>query len=145
MSQPKYLFADFDGFVIIFLFLCRAHPVPFMDFGVKFLCDVLDSVMLYPGQQRQKYYDLIVSGSYTPQTVPLGGKALAERLHPQTAAQAQPDTVPIGCVQPSRCLNSQQFGDPAVFFFVFCFSSSPRRSGAVSLASWPCWQPAYRP
>lgn len=50
-------------------------------------------MMLCPGQQRQKYYDLIVSGSYTPQTVPLGGKALAERLQTQTAAQTQPDTV----------------------------------------------------
>ena len=43
------------------------------------------------GQQRTKYYDLIVSGSYTPQTVPLGGKALTERLQP--AAPPQPDTV----------------------------------------------------
>ncbi|XP_034046456.1 histone-lysine N-methyltransferase SETD1A [Thalassophryne amazonica] len=42
------------------------------------------------GQQRHKYYDLIVNGSYTPQTVPLGGKALTDRLQPQTPAQ--PDT-----------------------------------------------------
>ncbi|XP_028671387.2 histone-lysine N-methyltransferase SETD1A isoform X1 [Erpetoichthys calabaricus] len=32
------------------------------------------------GQQRMKYYDLIVNGSYTPQTVPTGGKALSEKL-----------------------------------------------------------------
>ncbi|XP_028310215.1 histone-lysine N-methyltransferase SETD1A [Gouania willdenowi] len=44
------------------------------------------------GQQRQKYYDLIVSGSYTPQTVPLGGKALTERLPPPTPATPQSDT-----------------------------------------------------
>ncbi|XP_029944923.1 histone-lysine N-methyltransferase SETD1A isoform X3 [Salarias fasciatus] len=42
------------------------------------------------GQQRQKYYDLIVNGSYTPQTVPLGGKALTDRLQPQAPAPAQP-------------------------------------------------------
>ncbi|XP_030637039.1 histone-lysine N-methyltransferase SETD1A [Chanos chanos] len=42
------------------------------------------------GQQRMKYYDLIVNGSYTPQTVPTGGKALAERLQPLTAGH--PDT-----------------------------------------------------
>lgn len=47
----------------------------------------------YPGQQRQKYYDLIVNGSYTPQTVPLGGKALTDRVQPQAPAQPQPDTV----------------------------------------------------
>ncbi|CAL8274571.1 unnamed protein product [Lota lota] len=43
------------------------------------------------GQQRQKYYDLLVSGSFTPQTVPLGGKALTERL-PPTQPVTQPDT-----------------------------------------------------
>lgn len=47
----------------------------------------------YAGQQRQKYYDLIVNGSYTPQTVPLGGKALTDRLQPQAPTQPQPDTV----------------------------------------------------
>lgn len=47
----------------------------------------------YTGQQRQKYYDLIVNGSYTPQTVPLGGKALTDRLQPQATTQPQPDTV----------------------------------------------------
>lgn len=48
-----------------------------------------------PGQQRQKYYDLIVNGSYTPQTVPLGGKALADSVQPQTPTPTQPtsDTV----------------------------------------------------
>nr|XP_033802521.1 histone-lysine N-methyltransferase SETD1A [Geotrypetes seraphini] len=35
------------------------------------------------GQQRMKYYDLIVSGSYTPQTVPTSGKALTEKFLPQ--------------------------------------------------------------
>uniref|UniRef100_H3DBT3 SET domain containing 1A, histone lysine methyltransferase n=1 Tax=Tetraodon nigroviridis TaxID=99883 RepID=H3DBT3_TETNG len=44
------------------------------------------------GQQRQKYYDLIVNGSYTPQTVPLGGKALADSVQPQTPTQPTPDT-----------------------------------------------------
>ncbi|KTF96243.1 hypothetical protein cypCar_00003587 [Cyprinus carpio] len=42
------------------------------------------------GQQRMKYYDLIVSGSYTPQTVPTGGKALTEKFQPP--APTQPDT-----------------------------------------------------
>lgn len=46
-----------------------------------------------PGQQRQKYYDLIVNGSYTPQTVPLGGKALADSVQPQTPTQPTSDTV----------------------------------------------------
>lgn len=55
------------------------------------------TMFLCPGQQRQKYYDLIVSGSYTPQTVPLGGKALAERLQNQTPTQTQPDTVVSCC------------------------------------------------
>uniref|UniRef100_A0A3P9H8D0 Histone-lysine N-methyltransferase SETD1A n=1 Tax=Oryzias latipes TaxID=8090 RepID=A0A3P9H8D0_ORYLA len=44
------------------------------------------------GQQRQKYYDLIVNGSYTPQTVPLGGKALTDKVQPQPPTQPQPDT-----------------------------------------------------
>ncbi|XP_008414545.1 histone-lysine N-methyltransferase SETD1A [Poecilia reticulata] len=47
------------------------------------------------GQQRQKYYDLIVNGSYTPQTVPLGGKALTDSVQSQTPAQPQPDTSEI--------------------------------------------------
>ncbi|KAL8176524.1 UNVERIFIED_CONTAM: hypothetical protein K2H54_035948, partial [Gekko kuhli] len=32
------------------------------------------------GQQRMKYYELIVNGSYTPQTVPTGGKMLNEKF-----------------------------------------------------------------
>lgn len=48
-------------------------------------------VFVCVGQQRMKYYDLIVSGSYTPQTVPTGGKALSEKFQP--SALAQPDTV----------------------------------------------------
>ncbi|CAI5791060.1 histone-lysine N-methyltransferase SETD1A [Podarcis lilfordi] len=32
------------------------------------------------GQQRMKYYELIVNGSYTPQTVPTGGKTLNEKF-----------------------------------------------------------------
>uniref|UniRef100_A0A3Q2Q5Q5 SET domain containing 1A, histone lysine methyltransferase n=1 Tax=Fundulus heteroclitus TaxID=8078 RepID=A0A3Q2Q5Q5_FUNHE len=47
------------------------------------------------GQQRQKYYDLIVNGSYTPQTVPLGGKALTDSVQSQTPAQPQTDTTEI--------------------------------------------------
>uniref|UniRef100_A0A3Q2TWB3 SET domain containing 1A, histone lysine methyltransferase n=1 Tax=Fundulus heteroclitus TaxID=8078 RepID=A0A3Q2TWB3_FUNHE len=39
------------------------------------------------GQQRQKYYDLIVNGSYTPQTVPLGGKALTDSVQSQTPTE----------------------------------------------------------
>lgn len=35
----------------------------------------------------------MVNGSYTPQTVPLGGKALADSVQPQTLTQPQPDTV----------------------------------------------------
>lgn len=66
-----------------------------------------DCVMLCSGQQRQKYYDLIVSGSYTPQTVPLGGKALAERLQTQMTAQTQPDTVASHC-RHERCLKTQR-------------------------------------
>ena len=50
-------------------------------------------LLCYSGQQRQKYYDLIVNGSYTPQTVPLGGKALTDKVQPQTPTQLQPDTV----------------------------------------------------
>ncbi|XP_062840971.1 histone-lysine N-methyltransferase SETD1A [Trichomycterus rosablanca] len=42
------------------------------------------------GQQRMKYYDLIVNGTYTPQTVPTGGKASTEKFQPP--APAQPDT-----------------------------------------------------
>ncbi|MEE6527645.1 hypothetical protein FKM82_029173, partial [Ascaphus truei] len=34
------------------------------------------------GQQRQKYYDLVVSGSFTAQTVPTCGKGAQERLQP---------------------------------------------------------------
>lgn len=48
-------------------------------------------MLVFLGQQRMKYYDLIVSGSYTPQTVPTGGKALIEKFQPP--APAQPDTV----------------------------------------------------
>ncbi|MED6244987.1 hypothetical protein ATANTOWER_029056 [Ataeniobius toweri] len=47
------------------------------------------------GQQRQKYYDLIVNGSYTPQTVPLGGKALTDSVQSQNPAHPQPDTSEI--------------------------------------------------
>lgn len=45
-----------------------------------------------------KYYELIVNGSYTPQTVPTGGKALTERFQPPAPAPApaQPDTVSSG-------------------------------------------------
>lgn len=50
-------------------------------------------LLFHAGQQRQKYYDLIVNGSYTPQTVPLGGKALADSVQPQTPTQPAPDTV----------------------------------------------------
>ncbi|KAM4697671.1 histone-lysine N-methyltransferase SETD1A [Rhinophrynus dorsalis] len=35
------------------------------------------------GQQRQKYYDLIVKGSYNPQTVPTGARWAQERLQPE--------------------------------------------------------------
>nr|KAF6355976.1 SET domain containing 1A, histone lysine methyltransferase [Myotis myotis] len=38
------------------------------------------------GQQRMKYYELIVNGSYTPQTVPTGGKALSEKFQGPGAA-----------------------------------------------------------
>lgn len=38
-----------------------------------------------------KYYDLIVNGTYTPQTVPTGGKALSEKCPP--SAPTNPDTV----------------------------------------------------
>lgn len=48
-------------------------------------------IVCFLGQQRMKYYDLIVSGSYTPQTVPTGGKALTEKFQPP--APTQPDTV----------------------------------------------------
>lgn len=33
-----------------------------------------------------KYYELIVNGSYTPQTVPTGGKALSEKFQGSSAA-----------------------------------------------------------
>lgn len=54
---------------------------------------IFSLLLFHPGQQRQKYYDLIVNGSYTPQTVPLGGKALADSVQPQTPTQPTPDTV----------------------------------------------------
>ncbi|XP_029106167.1 histone-lysine N-methyltransferase SETD1A isoform X2 [Scleropages formosus] len=44
------------------------------------------------GQQRMKYYDLIVSGTYTPQTVPTGGKALSEKFQAPAPASTHPDT-----------------------------------------------------
>uniref|UniRef100_K7FBM2 SET domain containing 1A, histone lysine methyltransferase n=1 Tax=Pelodiscus sinensis TaxID=13735 RepID=K7FBM2_PELSI len=40
------------------------------------------------GQQRMKYYELIVNGSYTPQTVPTGGKSLSEKF-PAPVTQAE--------------------------------------------------------
>lgn len=49
-----------------------------------------DGSPLPPGQQRMKYYELIVNGSYTPQTVPTGGKALSEKFQGSGAA---PETV----------------------------------------------------
>ncbi|XP_066579328.1 histone-lysine N-methyltransferase SETD1A [Amia ocellicauda] len=58
------------------------------------------------GQQRMKYYDLIVSGSYTPQTVPTGGKALSERFLPPPLAH--PDTVS----EARRRVSSDTLGGP---------------------------------
>lgn len=40
-----------------------------------------------------KLYDLIVNGTFTPQTVPTGGKTFTEKFQPP--APAQPDTVQI--------------------------------------------------
>ncbi|XP_067883421.1 histone-lysine N-methyltransferase SETD1A-like, partial [Heterodontus francisci] len=37
------------------------------------------------GQQRMKYFELIVNGFYTPQTVPTGGKALVDKFPPHQA------------------------------------------------------------
>lgn len=59
--------------------------------------------VLYPGQQRQKYYDLIVNGSYTPQTVPLGGKALTDRVQPQAPTQPQPQPQPDTVFSQHNC------------------------------------------
>lgn len=61
------------------------------------------------GQQRQKYYDLIVNGSYTPQTVPLGGKALTDRVQPQAPTQPQPPPQPQP--QPDTVLSLHSFND----------------------------------
>lgn len=47
---------------------------------------LLVPIFLPPGQQRMKYYELIVNGSYTPQTVPTGGKALSEKFQGSGAA-----------------------------------------------------------
>lgn len=48
-----------------------------------------------------KYYELIVNGSYTPQTVPTGGKALSEKFQGSGAA---PETVrSLRWLQPSLC------------------------------------------
>lgn len=52
-----------------------------------FLClTLLVPIFLLLGQQRMKYYELIVNGSYTPQTVPTGGKALSEKFQGPGAA-----------------------------------------------------------
>ncbi|KAK7938735.1 hypothetical protein WMY93_002061 [Mugilogobius chulae] len=61
------------------------------------------------GQQRQKYYDLIVNGSYTPQTVPLGGKALSDqtRVQPPAPAPAQPQPQPDTSSELRRRLSSE--------------------------------------
>ncbi|XP_026064221.1 histone-lysine N-methyltransferase SETD1B isoform X1 [Carassius auratus] len=59
------------------------------------------------GQQRMKYYDLIVSGSYTPQTVPTGGKALTEKFQPPVPTQ--PDT----SSDVRRRLSTDQMAAPA--------------------------------
>ncbi|KAI9539494.1 hypothetical protein NQZ68_005574 [Dissostichus eleginoides] len=58
------------------------------------------------GQQRQKYYDLMVNGSYTPQTVPLGGKALTDRLPPPAPAPAPPQPQPDTSSEVRRRLSS---------------------------------------
>ncbi|GAB0202423.1 histone-lysine N-methyltransferase SETD1A-like [Grus japonensis] len=39
--------------------------------------DIIHAQLDIKGQQRMKYYELIVNGAYTPQTVPTGGKAAA--------------------------------------------------------------------
>ncbi|XP_037331899.2 histone-lysine N-methyltransferase SETD1A [Pungitius pungitius] len=59
------------------------------------------------GQQRQKYYDLIVNRSYTPQTVPLGGKALTDRVPPQAPTQPQPQPQPDTSTEVRRRLSSE--------------------------------------
>lgn len=57
------------------------------------------------GQQRMKYYELIVNGSYTPQTVPTGGKALSEKFQGSGAA---PETT-----EPRRRSSSDTAAYPA--------------------------------
>lgn len=117
---------------------------------------------VHPGQQRQKYYDLIVNGSYTPQTVPLGGKALTDRLQPQAPTQPQPDTVLLQhnlycyCLKMSSlkslhkqhlytlCLisNVQRVCNKLSIFLVL---SSHLKSGGGSPVSSQCWQRAFKP
>lgn len=45
-----------------------------------------------------KYYELIVNGSYTPQTVPTGGKALSEKF--QGSGTATETVRSCGCHSP---------------------------------------------
>lgn len=77
-----------------------------------------------------------MNGSYTPQTVPLGGKALAERLQSQTPAQTQPDTVPWTNTELRCCVEMH-----TVEFFILGISlvHSHQRSGAASPASLLFW------
>lgn len=108
-----------------------------------------------PGQQRQKYYDLIVNGSYTPQTVPLGGKALADSVQPQTPTQPTPDTVLFQkknarFYQLTRCVTSEDVSPlrrtpTKDHTACICFRGSPQTSGGGSPASSLFWQQGSRP
>lgn len=70
-----------------------------------------------------------MNGSYTPQTVPLGGKALAERLQPQTPAQTQPDTVPWTNTELRCCLELHTVeGEGARIVFHFGYFSCTQSS-----------------
>ncbi|XP_048477220.1 histone-lysine N-methyltransferase SETD1A-like [Rhincodon typus] len=47
--------------------------------------NVIHAQLDIKGQQRMKYFELIVNGYYTPQTVPTGGKALVDKFPPYQA------------------------------------------------------------
>ncbi|XP_078391614.1 histone-lysine N-methyltransferase SETD1A-like [Cetorhinus maximus] len=61
------------------------------------------------GQQRMKYFELIVNGFYTPQTVPTGGKALVDKFPPFQAdttndprrRRSNDASFPVAAVQPA--------------------------------------------
>lgn len=62
-----------------------------------------------------KYYELIVNGSYTPQTVPTGGKSLSEKFPaPVTQAETVQEAGGVGW-EPGSYSTSQIQASMAMF------------------------------